>query len=87
MMEDKQSWRALLQRCQEAAPKWPKWIEWLGYVVALVFVAFVFGLLGNRPYVVFAVFLMFFAVCLLNIRKAAPKFPSLGFSWGGSCSP
>jgi len=82
LMEDRQSWRALLQRCQEAAPKWPKWIEWLSYLVGLLFVAFIFGLFGNRPYVIFAVFWLFFAVCLLNIRKAAPKISEFGIFLG-----
>ena len=69
---------AYIKRSQDAAPKWPRWIEYLGVVVLLVFVAFGLGAFGDRSYVVFGVFWLFFAVCFLNIRKAAPQFPEFG---------
>jgi hypothetical protein len=73
---------AYIKRCQEAAPKWPKWIEYLGGLVVLVFVAFGLGVFGNRSYIPFGAVWLLFAVCVLNIRKAAPQFPEFGIFLG-----
>lgn len=81
-MPERPPWLEFLRRSQEAAPKWPQWIHWLAGALALLFVAFALGLLGNRPYIVFAGFWFLFAICLLNIRKAAPQYPEFGIFVG-----
>jgi hypothetical protein len=62
--------------------KLPKSISFLAAATAVVFIAQWLGLLGNRPYIVFATSWLLLVAIQLRVRTVFPQTPEFAFVAG-----